>query len=124
MESTYDSIIPKTGAQWPRLHNTHALARLHRKFWGQSMQGEPENKSLNVDWDEDAEEDEEDGIGPGCYILDLGIPDIGRSKLWIRREYIRLYKYYNEYLESRRKEQVPPSVVITGQPGIGERFVS
>ncbi|KAI9461237.1 hypothetical protein BJY52DRAFT_1079998, partial [Lactarius psammicola] len=42
---------------------------------------------------EDAEEDEDEEIGPGCYVLGLGIPRIGRSKLWrIRKGYIRLYK--------------------------------
>ncbi|KAH9054177.1 hypothetical protein EDB87DRAFT_1689495 [Lactarius vividus] len=73
---------------------------------------------MNVNEDKD----EGDEIGPGCYILDLGTPDLRRSKLWIRKEYIRLYEYCNKYLESRRTEQVAPSVVITGQPGIGKSY--
>lgn len=35
---------------------------------------QPENELVNADEDGDA-------IGPGCYILDIGIPDIGRSNL-------------------------------------------
>ncbi len=105
--------------KWSKLRDTHTLARLHRKFWLQSVQDGPRNELMDVDGDED-EDDEEEEIGPGCYVLDLGTP--GRSKVWIRKEYIRLYNYCNEYLESRLNEQEPPSVVITGQPGIGKRF--
>ncbi len=125
--STYDSIIPEYSQVdvdlWYRFGNTDALAMLHAKFWRKSMEDEekewrktqPENELMNADVDEDA-------IGPGCYILDFGIPDIGRSKLWIRKEYIRLYDFCEKYLESHRTKQVPPSVVITGQPGIGKCF--
>ncbi len=118
--STYGSIIPQTETQWTKLDDTNALARLHRKFW---PRGETQNELMNVDEDEYTEEDEDEDeeIGPGCYVLDLGVPELGRSMLWIRKEYIRLYKYCNEYLESRRGAQLPPSVVITGQPGIGKR---
>ncbi|KAH9051432.1 hypothetical protein EDB87DRAFT_1687260 [Lactarius vividus] len=119
--SAYGTIIRETEANLAKctqLHDTHALAQLHRKFWRRGMQGRPENKSVNVNEDKD----EGDEIGPGCYILDLGIPDLRRSKLWIHKEYIRLYEYCNKYLESRRNEQVAPSVVITGQPGIDEMY--
>ncbi|KAH8993992.1 hypothetical protein EDB92DRAFT_349231 [Lactarius akahatsu] len=60
------------------------------KFWLQGMQDVPKNESMNVDQDEDADEDKGKGdeTGPGCYILDLSVPDLRRSKLWIRKEYI------------------------------------
>ncbi|KAI9438109.1 hypothetical protein H4582DRAFT_1878695 [Lactarius indigo] len=78
---------------------------------------------MNIDEyeDGDEDEDEEDETGPG-YILNLGIPHIQRSVLWVRKEYIRLYGYCDKYLESLRHEQMPPSVVITGQPGIGKSY--
>ncbi|KAI9442329.1 hypothetical protein H4582DRAFT_1809402 [Lactarius indigo] len=88
------------------------------------MQDVPENESMNIDKDKDADEGEgeEDETGPGCYILDLGVPDIRRSKLWVRKEYIRLYGYCNKYLELHRDDHMAPSVVITGQPGIGKSY--
>ncbi|KAI9434189.1 hypothetical protein H4582DRAFT_1856074 [Lactarius indigo] len=90
------------------------------------MQDVPENESMDIDKDKEADEDEDesegDETGPGCYILDLGIPDIRRSRLWVRKEYIRLYGYCNKYLESHRDDDIAPSVVITGQPGIGKSY--
>ncbi|KAH9176571.1 hypothetical protein EDB89DRAFT_2065396 [Lactarius sanguifluus] len=93
-------------AKITRLHYSHPLVQLHRKFWLQSLQDVPENEAR------------ETGEGLG-FILKLGIPGIWRSELLVRKEYTRLYEYCDKYLESRRNEQKPPSVVITGQPGIG-----
>ncbi|KAH9043513.1 hypothetical protein EDB83DRAFT_2407406 [Lactarius deliciosus] len=69
---------------------------------------------MNVDKDEDPDE-----AVPGCYILNIGIESIW-PELLVRKEYIRLYKYCKKYLGSYRDEPMPPSVVITGQPGIGK----
>ena len=70
---------------------------------------------------EDAGEDEdEEEISPGCGILDIAIPGINPSKLWVRKEYIKLSEYCEEYLG--RDHFIAPSVVITGQPGIGKYF--
>lgn len=79
---------------------------------------------MNVDVDEDEDMGEEDEVGPGCGILDTGITALGRSKLWIRQEYLRLYKYCDDHLGSKSSNilQESPSVVITGQPGIGKCF--
>ncbi|KAH8994357.1 hypothetical protein EDB86DRAFT_2926188 [Lactarius hatsudake] len=120
--STYDSIVPYYYKYWCMLDDTHVLAMLHDKCWAKSMEDEeeewrkaqPENELMNADEDGDV-------IGPGCYILDLGIPGLGRSKLWIRKEYIQLYDFCEKYLDSCRGEE-PPSVVITGQPGIGKSY--
>lgn len=135
LSSSYHSVIPENGAQWDRLNeNTEALAQLHRKFWGgEAMQDEetrwretqPENESMDVDVDETAEEDEDDEIGAGgCYTLTLDMPGIGRSPLWIRKEYIRIYDFCERHLASHRRGPEPPSVVITGQPGIGKCLAS
>ncbi|KAH9043153.1 hypothetical protein EDB85DRAFT_1885551 [Lactarius pseudohatsudake] len=127
--ATYDSIIPEEGGQWEKLDN-HVVADLHRRFWGVSMRDEetkwratqPENESMDVD--ETAEEDEGEGdeTGAGCYILTLGTPDLECQKLWIRKDYIRLYDFCQKYMESRREGQQAPSLVITGQTGIGKSY--
>ncbi|KAH9034849.1 hypothetical protein EDB85DRAFT_2087937 [Lactarius pseudohatsudake] len=104
-----------------RLFDSHSLVQLHRKFWLQSLV--PENESTNLDKDEDPDEDEGEGdeTGPGCCILNIGIPDIWPN-LWVRKEYNRLYEYCNKYLGSHCDDATPPSVVITGQPGIGKSY--
>ncbi|KAH9034854.1 hypothetical protein EDB85DRAFT_963313 [Lactarius pseudohatsudake] len=98
---------------------SHPLVQLHRKFWLQSLLDVPENESTNIDKDEG--DDEGDETGPGCYILNLGIPDIW-PELLVRKEYIRLYEFCDKYLGSHCDDPSPPSVVITGQPGIGKSY--
>ncbi|KAH9079497.1 hypothetical protein EDB83DRAFT_2503931 [Lactarius deliciosus] len=54
-----------------------------------------------MDVDETAEEDEDEDegneTGAGCYILTLGTPDLECQKLWIRKDYIRLYNFCQNY---------------------------
>ena len=127
--STYRSIIPEDGDQWIQLPKSHYLSQLHRKFWGVSMKDEetkwrqaqpPEPMDVDVD-NQDSEEHEkvEDDIGPGSYILTLDVPNMQVS-LWVRQEYIRVYNYCEDYLKAYKPSTLAPSVVITGQPGIGE----
>jgi hypothetical protein len=61
-------------------------------------------------------------IDTDCFLLDFDIGLLGRSRLWVRKDYIRIYEYCNRYCEDVEDngQHVPPSVVITGQPGIGE----
>ncbi len=139
-DSSLSSIIPThPGAvPWRRLHKTELLARLHAKFWCRSMEAEEsvwrrtqlENEPMNVDVDEgtggcnntEDTEGEDDQIGRGCYVLRIGIPGI--EQIWIRKDYIQLYNCCDDYLKSDRQDTTPLSVVITGQPGIGECFTS
>ncbi|KAI9442334.1 hypothetical protein H4582DRAFT_2109937 [Lactarius indigo] len=91
------------------LHDIDPLVQLHRKFWLQSMQDVPENESMNIDKDEEVDEDEGEGdeTGPGCHKLSICIPSIW-PELW--------------YLELHRDKHKAPSVVVTGQPGIGKSY--
>ncbi|KAH9172639.1 hypothetical protein EDB89DRAFT_2229267 [Lactarius sanguifluus] len=77
--------------------------------------GSDDNEDFNKD--EDPDEGEGDETVPGCYVLNIGIESIW-PELLVRKEYIRLYKYCKKYLGTHRDEPKPPSVVITGQPGI------
>lgn len=58
---------------------------------------------------------------PGCYVLNIGIKGLERSKFWIRADYIRVYNYLETINDGTSKaEGVAPSAIITGQPGIGK----
>jgi hypothetical protein len=69
---------------------------------------------------EDATEDDDD-VGPECH-LDVGISGPGRWKIWVRKEYIRMYKRCKDHLETNRHKSQSPSLIVTGQPGIGKFF--
>ena len=129
--STYDSIMYEGGPKWTLLLDSGLFAQLHAKFWGATMQEEetkwretqPKDVPMDVDVDNEiAEEDEEDETGPGCYILSLPWMRDTTKTIWIRQEYLRVYDFCKEYLKFCRtnKLQESPSVVVTGQPGIGE----
>ena len=129
MDESIHSIIPSQAMpRWTKLDNTDQLVKLHRRFW---LEGAHRDDLLNVhedevanqsDEDENVEEDDDRGIRSG-YVLDLGLA-FGRSNVWVRKEYIRMYSRCTEHLEAnpckhKRTLQSNPSVVITGQPGIG-----
>jgi hypothetical protein len=71
------------------------------------------------------EDDVDNDIGPGCYVLDLNI-ELKCSKLWVRKDYIRIYDYCTMRHEEgpRYVKQRARSVVITGQPGVGVSFLT
>jgi hypothetical protein len=56
-----------------------------------------------------------------CYVLDISIPEMQVSRLWIRADYIRIFNYFQAFYD---KHAIPmarvPSGVLTGQPGIGD----
>ena len=105
------------------------LALFHKKFWGKSMKDEESEWRRSqiriVDQDQDQDQnntsDMDDDIVPGCYVLDISIPGIRLSHLWIRADYIRIFDYFQTHYDKydRPTEDVP-SGVLTGQPGIGE----
>ena len=120
-QPTIDSILHRRQkAKWEKLDDMEELVQLHRKFW---IQGESANILLNPLEPED-EGDGDDDIGPNCHVLNIGIPTLGPTKLWIRNEYVRMYKHCENHLETNRNEFKSPAMVVTGQPGIGKCFTS
>ena len=123
-----DSIIPPhRQAKWEKVDGSEGIALLHDKFWGDDNFGKQtlkvrEDEGPEEDRDEGPEEDKDDPDDPDCFTLDHGIQILGHSKLWVRKEYIRMYKYCDEFLETNRNKGTPPSLIITGQPGIGTCF--
>lgn len=138
-DSSLSSIVPTDLDPWRRLRKTELLARLHAKFWHRSMEAEAREwretqledglGPMDVDVDKQpgnndikVTEREDNEIDTDCYILQIDIP--GLEQLWIRKEFIQLYNCCDDYLKSDRQDRKPRSVVITGQPGIGECFTS
>lgn len=135
-DSSLSSFVPTYLAPWRRLHETELLARLHAKFWHQSMEAEErewcknqlENEPMAVvdkqprDDNIKDTDDEDNEIDAGCYVLQIDIP--GLEDIWIRKEYIKLYNCCDDYLKNDHQFMKTPSVVITGQPGIGKCFTS
>jgi len=81
-----------------------------------------EGKWSDEPQEEDADEgpidntgSEDDDIIPGCCMLNMS--PVG--KFWIRADYIRIFDEIEEFFSNRTPPFRPPSVVITGQPGIG-----
>lgn len=124
---TMDSIIfPHYQDGWKKLIEVDPLIQLHHKFW---VKGEY-NKLLNVDLDKGATwvidsatgttEDEDNlNIGPECYVHKTGISGFQPPNLWVRREYIRMYKCCMDYFKPENtNKHKSPLLVVTGQPRI------
>ena len=87
-----------------------------------------EGKGKATDKDDEATDDgkceatdEDDGIIPGCYVLDIGIDGIVPSTLWIHPDYIRIYEALQDHYDRKAKPRDrAPSAVLTGAPGVGE----
>lgn len=114
-----DSILySQEKSRWKKLDDTDELVKLHRKFW---IQGDYD-KVLNVEGTTEVDAGAADGdIGPECHVLDSGIPD-ERSKFWVRKEYIRLYKRCEDHFKPDPYMFSTPALIVTGQPGIGKFF--
>ena len=111
-------------------------AQWHSKFWGKSMAHEEQKwcdtqlpmpmegsglggEEMGVDV---TESDSDDDFIKGCYFLDIDIDGTKTSRIWIRAEYIRIYKAVEIWYNFRGSSHSgrAPAAVITGQPGIGE----
>lgn len=67
-----------------------------------------ESELMNVDVDEHTCDDTEDTEGEDnqiSYVLHIGIPAI--EKVWIRKEYLKLYNCCEDYLKSDRQTERP-----------------
>ncbi len=74
----------------------------------------------DVDVDQETGTDDEDEeIKYGNFILNVGISGRGH-RIYVRKEFIRFYNICKKHLEFASETMQAPSVVITGQPGIGE----
>ena len=116
--STLEKVVGREStANWSshKVPSFTPLAQFHTKFWGVEEEG---GLSDNVDVDDSIDNDHE--IDPRCYVLDIGIRGVEVEKIWVRADYIRIFKYAEKFYSKRLPASKSPCLVITGQPGIGE----
>jgi hypothetical protein len=117
-------------ATWSKFSTHPRYAKLHEEFWGKSMTIEEqewrdsqEAMDLAMEVADDDDSNPESETGPGCYPLDFRIHSRG-PRLWIRKDFIRMYDFCDQWYEQvtsmgSRANRQAPSVVITGQSGVG-----
>ena len=97
-----------------------SCSRLHTKYWGKGID---QDESKWVGKRAQLPDIDESEVVRGCFPLDLDVDGFMVSKLWVRKDYIRIYDYCISHCEDTRNDQdqhLAPSVVITGHPGCGE----
>jgi hypothetical protein len=133
--SVFEPGFPET--PWHKLASKNPISEFHSKYWGQSIDqdesewrakqadDQPTQPTDNMADDQPAQPTDDMDVDErqpvlGCFSLNLDIR-LRPSRLWVREDYVRLYDrcdaYYNEAMGLVHNR---PSVVITGQPGIGE----
>jgi len=128
--SSYFSIISDDWVnQLQKLDDSNEFCDLHAQFWGTPVSDfRSKNKSMDIDvggvdeekGNEDTGKDNliDSPIDSGDYILDVGLE--GRPQIYVRKEYDLFYNICKAYLKQDDPALKILSVVITGQPGIGE----
>jgi hypothetical protein len=114
VDNSADTILSRYDMKnWKKLEEDHGLVQLHRKFWHQKHQ---HNQLVNLN--PQSHFDEDNDVDSDCFVLDHGIPLIfnAYSKVWVRKEYLRIYKLCNDHLDTVRNKGPLRSLVITGQP--------
>ena len=110
---------PKT--PWSKLDDDECLSMLHEKYWGKNiledMQQWQERQTgyqpVNAD---------QSNVSPANFALSFDIENLDPSGLWVREDYVLLYDHCTTYFNKPNIQSAPepPSIVITGQPGIGK----
>ncbi|KAM6492524.1 hypothetical protein JOM56_012248 [Amanita muscaria] len=109
-----------------RHDNTPAdlVLRFYEQFWGVPLPQEHISLKNSIHDPNDEENDEENGGENGDDVLPATPPpiiDTNWTRLLIRAEYLRIYKWV-EGMYAVGKVDRPSAIVVTGQPGIGKSF--
>ncbi len=112
-----------------KLGDTDERSILHATFWNAGI--DQDERTWVEARGKPLEENDESEVVQGCFVLDLQTKDFMCPKLWVRKDYWRIYdhcqSHYETVLTARRAGgggAHPPIAIITGQPGIGECFFS
>ena len=117
---------------WLKLKNT-SLSIFHAKHWGKDICEErrewlgTQTRGHQMDIDENQmDTDEENQMStdetPAGFALSFDIKAFNLRSMWVRENYELLYNDCTSYFNDPKvlSASKPPSVVITGQPGVGE----
>ncbi|KIL53933.1 hypothetical protein M378DRAFT_972397, partial [Amanita muscaria Koide BX008] len=98
--------------------------RFYEQFWGVPLPQEHISLKNSVHDPNDEENDEENGGENGGDVLPATPPPIINTdwtRLLIRAEYLRIYKWVEDMYEVGKVYR-PSAIVVTGQPGIGKSY--
>ncbi|CAG8581473.1 6611_t:CDS:2, partial [Acaulospora colombiana] len=98
------------------------LVLLHEQFWGKpldpSLTTIPTNEAMITEsadlWEDNFDDQTKDHIFTEPFLVDM------KPQLFVRAEYVRLF----DKVEAIHRNYPGNSVVVTGQPGIGEIFLA
>ena len=102
-----------------------SVLRFYEQFWGVPLPQEHISLKNSVHDPNDEENDEENGEENGGDVLPATPPpiiDTDWTRLLIRAEYLRIYKWVEDMYEVGKVHR-PSAIVVTGQPGIGQYSV-
>jgi hypothetical protein len=112
--------IQSAAESWYPVPDDDPFLLLHRTFWCKpivtvSRQSPHDDDLMDVDEDEDE-------VDSDYFTFNLDNPEISTDAILLRQEYPRFYDLCDSYCDRRKSGflKKAPSVVITGQPGIGE----
>ena len=120
-ELSYSDVFQKGQPRtpWCKLGADEPLSILRSNFWGKDIRDEKRKWQETQTADHQMDTDE----APVKFAFDIGIAAINISTIWVREDYVLLYDYCTARFARpsvQAKNAKPPSVVITGQPGIGK----
>jgi hypothetical protein len=82
--------------------------------------GEGDESEDGMNEHQGSEDNKDNDIIPGCYLMDFGLEGLGNRRIWVRADYVRIYDYAEfHYNKKSYPPNQAPSMVVTGQPGIG-----
>jgi DNA replication protein DnaC len=93
----------------------------HAQYWGKNIREEMYRWQEKKTGHQPMEIDETN-VSPTNFALSFDIEDFDPSGMWIRKDYGLLYDYCTNYFNEPNVKtgDEAPSVVITGQPGVGK----
>jgi hypothetical protein len=100
---------------WLELSSDEPLSSLHAEYWGKGILDDKRKWLEAQDGGHRMDTDEV----PANFALYIDINGLKPRSLWVRKDYMLLYDACMAYFSRPRKSGTPPSVVLTGQPGVG-----
>ena len=93
---------------------------LHEKYWGKNIREDMQQWQERQTGYQPVNADQSN-VSPANFALSFDIENLDPSGLWVREDYVLLYDHCTTYFNKPNIQSAPepPSIVITGQPGIG-----